>query len=84
LSRLKRKAVGCHYVIPVQAKGGNDQLSVVQTKQDILCCTEKYPDLITRAISTQFMEDDLIAIFELTVQDEQVKLVSEKHYQLVH
>jgi len=75
--------VGCHYVIPVQAKGGNDQLSVVQTKQDILCCTEKYPDLITRAISTQFMEDDLIAIFELTVQDEQVKLVSEKHYQLV-
>lgn len=74
---------GCHYVIPVQAKGGNDQLSVVQTKQDVLCCTEKYPNLITRAISTQFMEDDLIAIFELTVQDEQVKLVSEKHYRLV-
>ncbi|MBE8233401.1 MAG: endonuclease [Endozoicomonadaceae bacterium] len=74
---------GCHYVIPVQAKGGNDQLSVVQTKQDILCCTEKYPNLVTRAISTQFMEDDLIAIFELTVQDEQVKLVTEKHYRLV-
>lgn len=74
---------GCHYVIPVQAKGGSDQLSVVQTKQDILCCKEKYPELITRAISTQFMEDDLIAIFELTVQDEQVKLVSEKHYKLV-
>jgi hypothetical protein len=74
---------GCHYVIPVQAKGGNDQLSVVQTKQDIQCCAEKYPNLITRAISTQFMEDDLIAIFELTVQDEQVKLVSEKHYKLV-
>lgn len=74
---------GCHYVIPVQAKGGNDQLSVVQTKQDILCCREKYPELITRAISTQFMEDDLIAVFELTVQDDQVKLVSEKHYRLV-
>jgi len=74
---------GCHYVIPVQAKGGNDQLSVVQTKQDILCCSEKYPELVVRAISTQFMEDDLIAIFELTVQDEQVKLVSEKHYRLV-
>jgi len=74
---------GCHYVIPVQAKGGNDQLSVVQTKQDILCCAEKYPGLITRAISTQFMEDDLIAIFELAVQDDQVKLVREKHYRLV-
>lgn len=74
---------GCHFVIPVQAKGGNDQLSVVQTKQDILCCKEKYPNLITRAISTQFMEDDLIAIFELTVQGDYVKLVSEKHYRLV-
>lgn len=74
---------GSHYVIPVQAKGGNDQLSVVQTKQDILCCSEKYPNLIVRAISTQFMEDDLIAIFELVVQEEQVKLVREKHYRLV-
>ena len=25
---------GCQYVIPVQAKGGSDQLSVVQTKQE--------------------------------------------------
>ena len=74
---------GCHYVIPVQAKGGNDQLSVVQTKQDILCCLEKYPHLITRAISTQFMEDDLIALFELTVEDDYVKLVQERHYRLV-
>jgi len=36
---------GCHYVIPVQAKGGNDQLSVVQTKQDIFWCAQKYPNL---------------------------------------
>jgi len=74
---------GCHFVIPVQAKGGNDQLSVVQTKQDIQCCSEKYPNLITRAISTQFMENDLIALFELAVQDDQVKLVQERHYRLV-
>ena len=66
---------GCHYVIPVQAKGGNDQLSVVQTKQDIHCCQEKYPNLITRAVSTQFMEDDLIALFELTIEDDYIKLV---------
>ncbi|PWN56628.1 endonuclease [Abyssibacter profundi] len=74
---------GVQYVVPVQAKGGNDQLGVVQTKQDILCCAEKYPDLICRAISTQFMADDLIAIFELTVQDDQIRLVQEKHYKLV-
>lgn len=75
---------GRQYVIPVQAKGGNDQLSVVQTKQDILCCAEKYPNLIVRAISTQFLDNDLIAIFELTVQDNYVRLVKEKHYRLVN
>ena len=31
---------GRQYVLPVQAKGGNDQLSVVQTKQDLACCRE--------------------------------------------
>lgn len=74
---------GRHFVMPVQAKGGNDQLSVVQTNQDIKCCSEKYPNLICRAISAQFMEDDLIALFELTVQDGQIKVVQERHYKLV-
>lgn len=74
---------GRHFIIPVQAKGGNDQLSVVQTKQDIDCCAQKYPNLICRAISTQFIADDLIAIFELTVEEDYVKVVEEKHYHLV-
>ena len=58
-------------------------LAVVQTKQDIQCCAEKFPDLICRAISTQFMADDLIALFELTVEADQVKVVDERHYRLV-
>jgi len=74
---------GCHYVIPVQAKGGGDQLSVVQTKQDIQCCIEKFPALTCRAISTQFMSDDLIALFELTIQGDEIRLVQERHYKLV-
>lgn len=74
---------GAQYVVPVQAKGGSDQLSVVQAKQDIACCAEKFPQLICRSISTQFMDDERIAIFELTVQDDQVKIVQERHYKLV-
>ncbi|MBT3351791.1 MAG: endonuclease [Nitrospinaceae bacterium] len=74
---------GCHYIIPIQAKGGKDQLSVVQTKQDISCCTDKFPNLICRALSSQFMTENLIAIFELTVQDDQIRIVDEKHYRLV-
>lgn len=74
---------GVQYVIPVQAKGGNDQLSVVQAKQDIACCAEKFQGLVCRSISAQFMDEERIAIFELTVEDDQVKIVDEKHYKLV-
>jgi hypothetical protein len=74
---------GRQYVIPVQAKGGNDRLSTVQTKQDIACCSEKFSALICRAISAQFLEDNRIALFELAVDDGEVKIVDEKHYQLV-
>lgn len=75
---------GSQYIIPVQAKGGTDQLSTVQTKQDIACCAEKYPDLVCRPISAQFLDDNLIAIFELCLdEDTQVRIKAEKHYRLV-
>jgi hypothetical protein len=74
---------GVQYVLPVQAKGGVDQLSVVQAKQDIACCQEKFPNLECRAISAQFIAADLIALFELALEDGMVKIVEEKHYKLV-
>ena len=74
---------GRQYIMPMQAKGGNDQLSVVQAKQDIACCAEKYPQLICRSISAQFMADDLIAMFEITLEEDEVRIVDEKHYRLV-
>lgn len=74
---------GSQYVLPVQAKGGNDQISVVQAKQDMLCCAEKFPNLICRAISTQFVSDSSIAMFELTIENDEVLIVDERHYCLV-
>lgn len=74
---------GAHYVMPVQAKGGNDQLGSVQAKQDLACCAEKFPGLICRPIAAQFMDDDKIAMFELTLEGDQVKVVDEGHYKLV-
>lgn len=75
---------GCQYIIPVQAKGGKDQLSVVQARQDIACCAEKFPSLQCRAISAQFMDDSRIALFELCIDDEGlVRIVEERHYFLV-
>jgi hypothetical protein len=74
---------GCHFVIPVQAKGGSDQISVVQTEQDIRACAEKFPGIQCRPVSVQFMAGDVIAMFELTVQDNDIKVVGERHYKLV-
>ena len=74
---------GCHYVIPIQAKGGNDQISVVQAQQDISACAEKFPGIKCRALSVQFMDDNIVAMFELTVEKDDVKIVEERHYKLV-
>lgn len=74
---------GRQYIIPVQAKGGKDQLSVVQTKQDLAYCNVEFPDLLCRAISAQFMAEGIIAMFELVIERNEIKVVEEKHYQLV-
>lgn len=74
---------GAQYVVPVQAKGGKDRHGRQQTEQDIAYCREKFPDFICRAVSAQFMPDGRIAMFELAVLEDDVKVVAEKHYQLV-
>ena len=74
---------GCHYAIPVQAKGGKFQIGVVQTGQDISFAAEKFPDMRCRPVAAQFMNDGVVALFELTLDDGQVKVVEERHYQLV-
>lgn len=75
---------GRHYVVPVQAKGGNDKLSPAQAEQDIAYCSAgKFAELECRAVSAQFMTDERIALLELAIEDGQVRLVDEKHYKLV-
>jgi hypothetical protein len=78
---LDRK--GTHYVFPVQAKGGTDKLSIVQIEQDFALCAEKFPNLICRPIAAQFIEDNLIALFEFEDSEEGAKIVRERHYRLV-
>lgn len=74
---------GTHYVFPVQAKGNRDRQSVVQIEQDMALCEDKFPSLVCRPIGAQFMEDDLIALFEFEEQERGVSLFAEKHYRLV-
>ena len=74
---------GIHYVFPVQAKGGKDELGVVQVEQDIALCNHRFPTLVCRAIAAQFLQENVIALFELESIDGEVRKASERHYQLV-
>jgi len=74
---------GAHYVFPVQAKGGNDKLSVIQIEQDFALCKTKFSSLICRPIAAQFMEADLIALFAFEEGESGIAMSSERHYRLV-
>ena len=74
---------GCHYVIPVQAKGGKDKIGIVQTSQDVRFVEEKFSGVKCRAIAAQFMDNQIVALFELTLQGDEIKVVEERHYRLV-
>jgi hypothetical protein len=74
---------GVQYIVPVQAKGGKDQIGAVQTKQDLAFCKEKFPELICRPIAAQFLANDLIAMFELIADGDEIKVTEEKHYKLL-
>ena len=74
---------GAHYVFPIQAKGGTDKLSIVQIEQDFAVCASKFPLLICRPVAAQFMQDNVIALFEFEQNENGVGIASEKHYKLV-
>ena len=73
---------GVHYVLPVQAKGGTDQLGIVQIEQDFAMCRIKFPHLVCIPIAAQFIDDDSIALFSFELSGTNVSINSEKHYRL--
>ncbi|HEX4086615.1 MAG TPA: hypothetical protein VHY22_17010 [Chthoniobacteraceae bacterium] len=74
---------GAHYVVPIQAKGGTDKLSVVQIEQDFAMAEEKFAGLMCRSIGAQFMNEGAIALFEFEQGKKGVTIRRECHYQLV-
>ncbi len=74
---------GRHFIVPVQAKAGNDQIGIVQTRQDVQFCAERFPDLKCRPVAAQFLHGGALALFELVLQADELKIKQERHYQLV-
>ncbi len=78
---LDRK--GAQYVIPVQAKGARDRIGIVQLEQDTALCEAKFPDLICRPVAAQSTADGLIALFEMQLDGDAMRVAEERHYRLV-
>ncbi len=74
---------GCHHIVPVQAKGGKDRIGVVQIMQDIGFVDQKFLGMHCHAIAAQFMKGGKIALFELALKDDEVRVVEERHYRLM-
>jgi hypothetical protein len=77
---------GNQFVVPVQAKGGKDQINVGQVMQDMALCRYRFPSLTPRPVAVQFVEDaagETIVMFELVEREGELSVVDEKHYRLV-
>jgi hypothetical protein len=80
---------GAHYLLPVQAKSGSDNLGVVQIEQDFaLARKEEFKNLIPRCMGAQFVDDGedtpRIVLFEFKEDSRgEIVLGREKHYRLV-
>ncbi len=74
---------GLHFIVPVQAKAGSDQIGIVQTQQDVQFCAERFPDLKCRPVAAQFLDGGALALFDLVLKAGELKVKQERHYQLV-
>ena len=83
MGQVETDKQGAQYIFPVQAKGGNDQIGIVQIEQDFALCASKFPQLICRPVAAQFIEDDLIALFSFDMDEQGISILDEKHYRLI-
>jgi hypothetical protein len=55
----------------------------VQVEQDFAYCAEAFPNVLCKPVAAQFLEDNLIVMFLLTIQDGEIRVEKERHYRLV-
>lgn len=74
---------GIHYVIPVQAKSGANNIGRVQIEQDIAVCADKLPSLVCRPVGAYAIGDDVVALLEFEEDDSEIRVANERRYRLV-
>jgi hypothetical protein len=74
--------IGQQFIMPVQAKVGNDKIGAVQLYQDISYCKAVFPDLICIPIAVHYVGVE-VCMFRLALDNWAVGIVEERHYKLV-
>jgi hypothetical protein len=74
---------GEQFIFPIQAKGARERVGIIQLEQDFALCASKFPTLTCRPIAAQFIDDDLIALFEFEKSEGAMSIKEERHYRLV-
>lgn len=74
---------GSHHILPIQAKGATDRLSIIQIWQDFRVAEQKFGSLAARPIATQFLDDKSIVLFEFAESGNQISIARERHYSLI-
>ncbi|MDR1797927.1 MAG: endonuclease [Clostridiales Family XIII bacterium] len=74
--------IGQQFIMPVQAKVGNDKIGAVQLYQDICYCKTVFPDLICVPIAVHYANEE-VCMFRLALENWSVGIVEERHYKLV-
>jgi len=71
------------FVIPVHVQGRGKKIGTTQIGQDMVVCEAKFPALSCRPVAAQFIENDLIALFEFVQSEGMISIREERHYRIV-
>ncbi len=71
------------FVIPVHVQGRGKRIGTMQIEQDMAVCEAKFPALVCRPVAAQFVESDLIVLFEFERIKGVLSIREERHYRIV-
>jgi hypothetical protein len=71
------------FVIPITARKRKERIRTSQIERDMSVCEAKFPALMCRPVAAQFIESDLIALFEFVRSEGMISIKEERHYRIV-
>ncbi len=67
----------------IEAEAAALGVKLPKNQQDVSFCAERFPALTCRPVAAQSLANDVIALFERVLQDEQLRVRQERHYRWV-